>query len=577
VFASDRSDLKSPPGKIPKSSDFIQADLYSVNVSTKAVERLTQLPQSDETSPVVSPDGKKVLFVSDLNGINNIYELNVETKAIRPLTNSLSGIYQLSLSKDGSKLAFSSLNNSGFDLFLMRNPFDRDIKLAELEPTEFVKAEVRQPATPALQTPGQETAVKDTGSLYGKDVQIDFSNYVFQQNENLPNDSTMARMPKISGNLDEAGMHKVNKYRLNFSPDIIYGNAGFDTFYGVTGNTVMSFSDLLGDHQIVFITNLNFDLKNSDYGLQYLYLPGRTDFGVAGFHSARFAVINDQFGGSFYRFRTFGLNLAAYYPVDRFDRLEFGSTWYSISKENLDVTAFPIEERTVLVPSLGYSHDTSLWGYTAPMNGTRYNFSVFGTPRLGANGLSFVNVTGDYRTYVRLGRNYTLALRYAGGASFGDNPQKFIIGGVENWINRTFESGYIPLENAEDYIFLQVGVPLRGHNYDAAIGSRYSIANIELRYPLLAFLQAGPLPIGLQSIGGVMFFDMGSAWNNEKDLVAFTRDAGGNVVTRDLLMGMGTGARIFFLAFLVRFDVAWAWNYAGFSQPKYYFSLGADF
>jgi outer membrane protein assembly factor BamA len=74
-----------------------------------------------------------------------------------------------------------------------------------------------------------------------------------------------------------------------------------------------------------------------------------------------------------------------------------------------------------------------------------------------------------------------------------------------------------------------------------------------------------------------MFFDMGSAWNKEHDFVAFTRDANGSVVTRDLLMGMGTGARIFFLSFLVKFDVAWAWYVNGFSEPKYYISLGADF
>jgi hypothetical protein len=40
---------------------------------------------------------------------------------------------------------------------------------------------------------------------------------------------------------------------------------------------------------------------------------------------------------------------------------------------------------------------------------------------------------------------------------------------------------------------------------------------------------------------------------------------------------MGTGARVLFLFFLLRFDVAWAWNVDGFSSPKYYFSLGADF
>ena len=74
-----------------------------------------------------------------------------------------------------------------------------------------------------------------------------------------------------------------------------------------------------------------------------------------------------------------------------------------------------------------------------------------------------------------------------------------------------------------------------------------------------------------------MFFDVGSAWTDERAFRAFTRTAGGSVVTQDLLMGMGTGARIYFLAFLLRFDVAWAWNYQSFSPPKYYFSLGLDF
>ena len=59
-------------------------------------------------------------------------------------------------------------------------------------------------------------------------------------------------MPAISDNVDEEGEYKVNKYKLNFSPDIIYGAAGYDTFYGVSGSTVMAFSDMLGDHQIVF-------------------------------------------------------------------------------------------------------------------------------------------------------------------------------------------------------------------------------------------------------------------------------------------------------------------------------------
>jgi outer membrane protein assembly factor BamA len=170
---------------------------------------------------------------------------------------------------------------------------------------------------------------------------------------------------------------------------------------------------------------------------------------------------------------------------------------------------------------------------------------------------------------------YSFAIRLAGGGSFGENPQKFIIGGVDNWINRQFEGGYIPLQNAEDYIFLQTGVPLRGYNYNTAIGSRYGLLNVEFRYPLFAFLQAGPVPVG-QSLGGVVFFDAGSAWNNEKDLRFFRVNEEGRTVTRDLYMGTGTGARIYLLAFLLKLDVAWAWNYEKFSAPKYYFSLGFD-
>ncbi len=588
-FSSDRGSSVHG-GAVMRGNSFEQLDVYAMNVETRALTRITDWPHSDETSKVISPDGKRMLVVSDRNGINNIYDVNIETRQFKPVTNSLSGVYQVTLSKDGTKMAFASLNNAGFDIFLMRNPFERDLKIAELEPTEFYKTKYGQTVARAQDS----TAVKDsslvaakvpspaqtdTTQRYGNNIQIDFSNYVFRDSleETVPRDSAIARLPKLANNVDSDGNLKVNKYKLNFTPDIIYGNAGYDTFYGVTGSTVMAFSDLLGDHQIIFVTNLLLDLKNSDYGLMYYYLPNRVDFGIGGFHSARFVIINDVFGGSLYRFRTYGGTISAAYPFDRYNRMNFGLNWYNVSKENMDYQGVPIDKRMVLVPQVTYTHDNSLWGYTAPVNGTRFKFDVFGTPRLGSTGLSFVNVDGDYRTYLRLGRNYSVALRMAGGGSFGKNPQKFMIGGVANWVNPTFEGGYVPLENAEDYLFLQTGLPLRGYNYNAAIGSKYGLFNMELRYPLFAFLQAGPLPIGLQSIGGAMFFDAGSAWNKERNYVAFTKDERGNTVTRDLLMGMGTGARIYFLAFLVRLDVAWAWNWNAFSPPKYYFSLGADF
>jgi Tol biopolymer transport system component len=115
-----------------------------LELETKIIERITDLPFSDETSPVADATGKELLFISDLHGINNIYKINLngnnpaDTSAIIPVTNSVSGLYQLSASKDAKKLTFSSLNQSSFNLFQMTNPFDSRLEGGELKATLFI-------------------------------------------------------------------------------------------------------------------------------------------------------------------------------------------------------------------------------------------------------------------------------------------------------------------------------------------------------------------------------------------------------------------------------------------------------
>ncbi|HLX12016.1 MAG TPA: BamA/TamA family outer membrane protein, partial [Bacteroidota bacterium] len=360
--------------------------------------------------------------------------------------------------------------------------------------------------------------------------------------------------------------------------DIVYGNAGFNTFYGVQGSTIMAFSDMLGNHQIYLLTNLLIDLKNSDYAIAYFYLPKRIDYGIQAFHSARFILLDDNTpgGSSVYRFIDYGISGMAALPLTKFNRLEFNLSWMNLSRDNIDYTNYPSQTRNLIVPQISYIHDTALWGLISPVNGDRYNFSVMASPKIGGQALGFWSVLGDYRNYFKLWRSYTFALRFAGGGSFGPDPQRFIIGGVDNWINREFTNNHIPLDSAEDFVFLTSGIPLRGYDYNAEIGSKYLLTNMEFRFPFFGYFAAGPLPVFLESLNGVFFVDCGGAWNGRYDFRAFDRDSTGSLYMKDLLMGTGYGVRMVFLGFLLKLDVAWAYNLQGFSSPKYYFSLGGD-
>jgi Tol biopolymer transport system component len=609
-FASDRNDFLTS-SQVPDTfkiykHDYHQKDIYSINIETGKIERVTNLPLSDETSPVVSPDGSEILFISDVNGINNIYRKPVkqndgneasdmtDTQA-KPITNSLNGLYQLSLSKDGKKLTFSSLYQAAFNIFLMNNPFETNLKTEELEPTVYIKAlwkkENGEKETVKFETDGDksDSAVNnpfeiytgniiDTTKIYGDSVQIDFDNYVFG-NFDLAPDSSKTVNPNfnLTDNLDSKGDYIVNKYKITFSPDLIYANAGYSTLYGLLGTTIISFSDVLGNHRLVGITSLQIDLKNSDYGLAYYYLPQRINYGIEAFHTARFVFLTRGFSSNLFRFRNFGAVGSISYPFNRFYRLDAGLSWLNVSSENLDNPLEEADRVSYLIPSASFVHDNVLWGYTAPVQGTRYRFDVLGNPGISGKKLSFYSLLGDYRTYLMMGLDYSFAFRLSGGYSGGANPQRFFIGGIDNWINRSFATTDIPLESASDFAFLTAALPLRGFDYAERIGTKYALMNFEFRFPLIRYLLTGALPILFSNIYGVTFFDVGSAWNNTKQLRFFERNINNDVVSRDLLMGTGLGARMFFLYFLLRFDVAWAYNVDGFSQPKYYISLGADF
>ncbi len=589
--------------------NYQQSDIYSVNIETGEIKKITNTPDIEEFSPVVSPDGQEILYVSTLNGINNIYKQrlylnakdsveNVYDLQPTPITNSLNGLYQLSMTDDAKKLIFSSMYESAFNIFLLNNPFEPKTDKTKLDQTiYYAKLFAPENGQAADSTnKNNELTKQDTlkdespnnpsiflGKVEEKPetdtTRSGYSRYVFADKKLFPKDSSALGDKSnfnMTNNLDSNGNFLVNRYKINFSPDIVYANAGYSTYYGLLGTTVLSFSDMLGNHRIIGITSLQIDLKNSDYGLAYYYLPDRMDYGVEGFHTARFVYLVRDGEYNLFRFRNYGLVLNASYPLNKFYRLDAGLSWLNVSSENLDNTDEAIDKVGYLIPSVSFVHDNVLWGYTSPIDGTRYNLTLFGNPISGSQGNSFYSFLFDYRNYNRFWYDNSFVYRLSGGYSGGENPQRFFLGGTDNWINRTFATGEIPLESASDFAFLTPALPLRGYNYAEKIGTKYALVNVELRMPLIRYLVTGPLPILFQNILGVAFIDAGSAWDNTKKLQLIGK-VDGNTVTKDMLIGTGFGARMYFLYFLLRFDTAWTYDLDKFSKPKYYFSIGADF
>jgi Tol biopolymer transport system component len=607
-FSSDRgshTDLNSIPEDFNMAKyDYSEKDLYVYDMKNETLKRFTNDKNANESHVVSSPDGKKVLFISDKNGINNIWLRDLQAGEERPITNSLDPIYNLSLSHDGKRLAFNALDEGGYDIFYIENPFEIKLKTKEIPNTVFVerlkqnnitsesdslltlKSDSLKSDTAAMGKELSEinahldslNAHKEINALYGRDITINLKPSIQDSNITARNNLKLKEPSKfkLKDNMNNDGSFKVNKYKIKFSPDIIYSNVNYSSFYGVQGVAQMAFSDVLGNHRIYILTSLVLDLKNSDYAFAYYYLPKRIDYGIEAYHSARFLLVGNSSFNQLYRYRTYGANLNASYPIDKFNRLDGALSYNNLTKENLDDPNEPAQYLHYVLPIVSYVHDNTLWGYTAPVRGTRYNLTLLGTPKIGADGVSFVSAMLDYRTYFKFFDDYDFVWRLNTGASLGPNPQRFYIGGTDNWINYEVENNTFPVEDIKDFAFATPILPLRGFNYNARSGSKFALMNTELRFPMFRYLVFGPLPLAFQNIQGVLFTDIGTVWTNNKKL-QFFQNVDGHLQTKDLLIGMGFGTRIFLLYFPLKFDVAWSYDMNRFSRPKFYISLGADF
>ncbi|MEA2104070.1 MAG: hypothetical protein U9P79_05435 [Candidatus Cloacimonadota bacterium] len=504
----------------------------------------------DNIYPTWSSDDSCLVYTSYRDGIANLYAYDFKKKGFAQLSKNFCGSFCPDISNENGDLIFSAFYKNGWNLYLSGNPLD---SLEYYEHSDLTLVD-KFPFSQTFQIDNFKRFYpeKSTFAKYQHDSRK--SNMIPQH---FPeNDSIEAKPPKNA----KKAPPKEN-YHLKFTPDFIFGGLAYDSAYGLSAQLYLAMSDLLGNHHISIISDMNKSIENSNILIDYYFLKNRMDYGVGIFN-----LVNDYYylntfqdeSGQIYdgkkEERQTGFHTLFSYPVSQFNRFDFynsvyywqkkwyywNNEWIHIPQENLN-SYFRDDKSYIYSSSLFFTHDTSIWGYTGPIRGSR---TSFGFEKSFGDDNNYLNIYSDFRKYIPISLDYQFAGRWFAGFSTGQDKGDFILGGYYN---------------------------LRGYLQEEFLGNNISFASVEFRYPFIKNMQFGfPLPLWISNVRGAIFADAGRVWDKIAELE--------NSDINETKLGYGWGTRMNMGYFVLKFDWAYRADLSIYHQkPKFYFSLNAEF
>jgi Tol biopolymer transport system component len=522
-----------------------------MDVESGEVRSAAGFPNAKNIGPQWTRDGRGLFFLSDRQGITNIYRVMLDGGEPAQLTNlvtGVSGITALSpaMSAAGGRLIFSAYEEDGYNVYAL----ETETQLAGTPPVELPRNAGILPPRTTVEGTVAATISNPTQSLPAAD----------QKPEEAP------YKPKLS--LDFAGQ-----------PSIGVGADPFGAY--ATGGVAFLFSDILGNHMLATSAQVTSRFDEFGGGVLYLNRTRRWNWGVAvdqtPYVSRAFSVgqagngliIEDEF-----RFLQTDRSVQGIiaYPFDRARRVEVTGGVRQISfKEDITTRIYAPdgslldEQRQVLdtfdrlnlgQASAALVHDTSIFGATSPIRGSRGRLEL--SQSVGT--LQYTGVLGDGRAYFMPKRPFTFAFRALYFGRFG----------------RDGEDGRLPV--------MYIGYPglVRGYDpgsfeasecgfqadgscpaFDRLIGSRMAVANAEFRFPLFGLFRPdrfyGPLPIEM-----ALFADSGVAWGRNTSFRTALDDdrwvKSVGIAARMNLFGFAIG-EIAYVKPIDR-DRGWLWQFA---------------
>jgi Tol biopolymer transport system component len=549
--------------------EYGEYELALLDPATGRITRVPGFPTGKQLNPQWSSNGTGLYFVSDQNGISNVYHVRLADSALTQVTDVYTGVTgitptspAISVATRGGRAVFSIFGEGGTALYLVS-----DSTVLEGRPVAEPFASARPSQLPPVHPIGDQlatlladtrTGLPDTAEFGGKDYSARLGlDYIAQ-------------------------------------PQLVVGASSYGTYIGA--GAALYWSDMLGNRNLTTALQVNGSIKDITALVAYTNMRRRLNWGVyvqqIPYLTSYYSYAQGEINGtpvlleSLYKFRQTNRDVAGIvsYPLNRAQRIELSAglrdirfeqevqtvvrDFYTGEKyddftENIPTGYAPI---TTGIGSAALVYDQSLFGATGPILGQRYRLEL--SPSVGD--LNYMGVLADFRRYVIPARPFTIAARLMHYGRYGGDSEDEILralnlgypGLVRGYDDNTFDPQDCQLVPG----YPDDTCPL----YSQLIGSRMIIGNLELRFPLLGALGVGSGYYGFLPIELAIFTDAGVAWW-QNDLAYSAVDdrawfLGGG---RKPLVSAGVGMRVNLLGFaIIEVDFAhafqrdrWVWQF----------------
>ncbi len=270
------------------------------DLATGSVRVLDHMENGKNVSPQWSPDGRSLAFVSDRNGVSNVFLYDFEDEDVYQLTDFYTGAQGitplspvLSWASQADRLAFVYFEASQYDVYTITNP--RALKrqpyrqLAQ-DSVGFLARAVTPPLDTARSLQVREDVrpqVGEGGSIYRTPSGFRSSNEVVRSGDTTrPAEpiSIVALLDSAEYSLPDTSEFTLKQYRTKFTPDYVarpsIGYARDNFGRGFFGGSAISLSDILGNQQLIFAGYVNGRISEAQVLAAYANLSHRINWAV---------------------------------------------------------------------------------------------------------------------------------------------------------------------------------------------------------------------------------------------------------------------------------------------------------